>query len=370
MKPSILIIEPEIYVWGGAERQIVHLANYLTDHNFVVCVLTQRAIPEFKKELKEARIIETGLDTNKLVGTLHNLMPRFDIINPHNHPCELMVFPKKFKTVWQLNEPPLEVLRGEKLPGLYKDIVNKYIDKVVVITDYEKDRSSKIYERDDLIVNYPGVRYDYFSEKVNPKKTREKYKLKDKFVILEAGYITFTKNQVAAVEILAEVKKKIPNAVLVLAGYDKDPYKQQVMSKALDLDVMDDVIFTGYIESDEEMRDLYNIADVYIGPFLDQGGWATTFEAAVTGCPIIVSPDFVAANLVIKHHLGLVKDISEFADVIKVLGTEVNMKTERSNRRKDAEWIRNNLTWEAFGKRYAKIFEEMWHEDEYSYNND
>lgn len=340
------------------------MANYLTDRNYPVTILTGRAISEFKKGLKEARIIETGLDTNKLIFTLHNIMPYFDIINPHNHPAEIMIYPRKTKVVWQLNEPPLEVLQGKTIDSLQKQVINDYIEKIVVITDYEKKRSGEMLGRNDIILNYPGVRFDYFSKKVDPTETRKKYKLEDKFVILEAGYITFTKNQVKAVEILAKVKKQIPNAVLVLAGYDKDPYKQQVQSKALDLGVLDDVIFTGFIEKDEEIRDLYNIADVYIGPFLDQGGWATTFEAVCAGCPIIVSPSFVAANLVSENNLGVVTDTDNFEGHIYNIKDKEELS--KFDTKETAKWIGENLTWDNFGERYVKIFEEIWHEDNYT----
>jgi glycosyltransferase involved in cell wall biosynthesis len=364
MKPKILIVQPEIYMWGGAERQIAHMCNYFTEHNYPTTVLTCRAIPEFKAALKEARIIEVGQDIQKLYSTFQTIMHKFDIINPHNHPTELMIAPRRIPTVWQLNEPPIEVLKGGSLPEGQKDTVKKYIHKIVVITDYEKERSGKIYERDDLIVNYPGVRYDYFAEKVDPEATRKKYHLEGKFVILEAGYITFTKNQMAAVEILAKVKKDIPNAVLVLSGYDKDPYKMHVESKALELGVGDDVIFTGFVEKDEEMRDLYNIADVYIGPFLDQGGWATTFEASCAGCPIVMSPKFVAANLVKSHNLGHVCEIENFPQAILNIKDFPDVAKQRT--KKTAKWIGTNLTWDAFCQKYLDIFEEIWHDNDYA----
>ncbi len=362
MKPKILIVQPEIYMWGGAERQIAHMANYFTEHNYPTTILTTKAIPEFKQALKEARIIEVGMDGNKLYVTFQNIMGKFDIINPHNHPCELMVAPRKMPIVWQLNEPPLEVLRGDELPVGNKEIVQKYITKTVVITDYECERSGKLYGIKP-IVNYPGVRYDYFSEKVTPTVTKNKYHLDGKFVILEAGYITFTKNQMAAVEILAKIKKDIPKAVLILAGYDKDPYKMHVESKAMELKVDDSVIFTGYIEKDEEMRDLYNIADVYIGPFLDQGGWATTFEAACAGCPIIISPKFVAANLVKKHNLGHVCEIENFPQAI--LNIKEFPEAAKQRTKRTAKWIGDNLTWNSFCQKYLDIFEEIWHENDY-----
>ena len=364
VNPKILIVQPEIYMWGGAERQIAHLCNYLSEHNYPNAVLTMRAIPEFKQALKETRIIETGNDINRMMNVLHNIMRYYDIINPHNHPCELMIAPKRMPVVWQCNEPPIETLRGMKLDSNQVNLVGRYITKAVVITDYDAERFEILYGFKPEI-NYPGVRYDFFEKK---RKTEDKYNIKDKFVILEAGYITFTKNQVAAVEILAKVKKQIPNAVLVLAGYDKDDYKFQVQSKALELGVDDSVIFTGFIEKDEDMRDLYNIADIYIGPFLDQGGWATTFEAIVAGCPVIVSPKFVATNLIKEHKLGVVAEIEDFEGWIFAIADD--MMNKRKETRKAGKWIKNNLRWGKFGERYCKIFDEVWHENEYSYNND
>jgi len=123
------------------------------------------------------------------------------------------------------------------------------------------------------------------------------------------------------------------------------------------------VIFTGFIENDSELRDLYNIADVYIAPFLDQGGWATTFEAMCAGCPCVISPTFVASNLVKNNNLGVVTEIDNFEGHIYNIADK-GRDFSREETLENSVWIKDNLTWDAFGKRYEDIFSDIWKEDE------
>lgn len=353
MKAKILLVHPEFYFYGGAERQIVQLANYLTDHNYFVSILTSKVVPELNRDLKEARIINVR-NQKRLFQTIQAIAHKYNIINPHNHPVELFIYPKRIPTIWQCNEPPIQILSGGDINPKEKEFIKNHIVKAIVITDYDKKRFKKIYGFDPII-NYPGVRYSYFNKKIKPK---DPYKLKNKFVILEFGMLTFTKNQLKLVEIFNEVKKKIKNAKLVLAGYDGLPYKYDVQMKIQDLGLEDDVIITGEIKTDEEVRDLYNICDLYVAPMTDQGGWATTFEALVTGMPIVISDTTVFASLVEDNNLGHVVKIKDFAN--KIVNIYNNYEEEKKKTKQAAKFIRDNLTWDKFGERYAKIFDEIY----------
>ncbi len=349
----ILIVNPRFFVYGGAERQAVQLANYLTEANHNVTILTEGVLPEMRRDLTETRLICTE-NMQNLQNTYHAIMHKYDILNPHNHPVELLHYPKHAKVVWQANEPPVDVLKGGQLDPVHKQIVQDYIDAVCVIDEFNAERFKKLYGR-DAVVNYPGVRYDLFAaERPVNIRLQERFGLKDKFVILQAGYITWTKNQVKSVEILAEVKKSIPNAKLVLAGWDQDPYVNDVRSKAHELGVVDDVVVTGYLRSDEELADLYHMANVYISPIFEQGGWANSFEAVCAGLPTIVSDRQTCANLFKEHNLGKVIPIDRFAAEIESINNGIfNVPPPKEN------WIRNNLNWKAYGERYMKIFDEV-----------
>ncbi len=355
---KVLIVNPRFFVYGGAERQIVQLANYLTEANHNVTILSEGFIPEMRRDLYDTRLVATD-NMQNLQNTYHAIMHKFDILNPHNHPVELLHYPRHHKVVWQCNEPPIEVLRGSPLPAAERIIVEKYVDKVCVIDEYNAARFEKLYGR-EAVVNYPGVRYDLFAAE-RPVNTRleERFGLKDGFVILQAGYITWTKNQVKSVEILAEVKKSIPNARLVLAGWDQDPYVNDVRSKAHELGVANDVVVTGYLRSDEELADLYHMADVYISPILEQGGWANSFEAVCAGLPTIVSDRQTCAHLFKDNNLGIVVSISQFPEVILDIHNKLEHDSEYFSRSLNKFWIRDNLSWRAYGERYMKIFEEV-----------
>jgi len=348
----VMIINPHFNLYGGAERQVVELSNHLTDHNYRVTVFTVAAVPEFKNALKDTRIIETG-NENSLVQYVNGFSHKFDIINPHNHPTELYsVYPFKVKKVWQCNEPPTSVLEGKGLPPEEARFVKRTTTKAVVISDYDRYRFQKTYDFTP-IVNYPGVRYKYFSEEIPVKNTLN---MKGNFVLAQMGMFTWTKNQKKSVEILGEIKKDIPNAKLVLVGHGADsPYGLEVQKRITELGLDDDVFINDYISGDQAIRNLYKQTSVFINPVFEQGGWATTFEAISAGVPTIVSDRFVAANLVKENKLGWVVPIEGFAQ--KVLDISGDIEEEKRRTMENAKWIGENLIWEKFGDKYMEIFE-------------
>jgi len=349
---SVMVIQPSIFVHGGAERQISELCNYLVSKDYKTTLLTSSAIPEFKRSLRETRIVETG-DLRNLLSAVRSLSYKFDIINPHNHPAELFPLPNRNFCIWQSNEPPEVILRGGEIEPRERDLVRKIVKVAMVISDYDKKRFEKVYGFSP-IVNYPGVRVDHLLEKFTPK---DKYNLRGSFVLLEAGYITWTKNQVKAVDILSEVKRTIPEAKLVLAGYDKDPYAQEVRKRIQDLNLSDSVIMTGYIRREEDFRDLMALSNLHIAPIADQGGWASLFQSLFLGLPILVSSHFIGADLVKAHDLGEVSPIEDF--VSKILSIHDRLDREKERAKKGALWVKENLTWEKFGEKYAEVIENL-----------
>jgi len=357
MKAKILIINPEFYVYGGAERQIVFLANWLTDHNYSTTLLTSgNIVPELRRDLKETRIISSP-SRQEMFAIAQNICKKFNIINPHNHPAELMTIPYKTPVVWQCNEPPIQILEGGDIPDIEKDAVRKYVNKAVVISDFEKERFKKVYGFEP-IVNYPGLTsFPRFGR--GWTKPKDRFGLKKNFVLIQAGMYTFTKNQIKTVEIFADVKKKIPNAKLVLIGYDKLPYKFEVDSKINELGLGDDVITLGYLKDDREMRDLYHMAKIHIAPVREhQGGWMTHFQALMVGRPAIISSDFTAKTLAEKHNLGTVIDVDDFAkEIIKI---HDNYEKYKKDAEKAGKWLKENITWKRFCEKYGEIFDEVW----------
>jgi len=353
---KILILHPSFWVYGGAERVIVKLANYLTEHNHTCTILTTQMIPEVRKDLIETRLIlcKNIAEMNEWYNKIHK---DFDITNFHNDPVQLLSFGKKTPSVWLCNEPPQACLEGKTLPDNLKEAVKKFINKVIVADKFNQERFKKIYDMDSTIIPY-GVDFDFWqkgadyqSSQYLHKKFREKYGLKsDDFVMTQVGFIHPMKNQAKTIQIFKEIKDKVPNAKLILAGH-KTPYKQELEDFIFKNNLQADIIFTGLI-SQEEIRDLYHGSNLAIFPIKSQGGWLSIFDAMACGLRVYVSKEATCSSILAENNLGCVCDTVE--DFVHAIIQNKGNKHSTD----DLEWVKANLSWDKFCEKMLEVFNE------------
>lgn len=353
---KVLIVNPSFWIYGGAEQVIVRLCNYLTEHNIDNTILTTKMIPEIKKELTETRLIECENFEN-MINMFHSISDDFDVINIHNEPCQLMIYPKYMNTVWSFNELPQKIQLGGILPEMDIKIVQNFIRKVIVADEVNKEKFIKVYGEKPISIIPYGIDYDFFQE---PVKTdmRNRYNIeKDDFVITQVGFIAPTKNQIESVKVLAEIKKKIPNAKLILAGMPLEEYKKDIEQEIMKSKLYADVIFTGKLSS-EEIRDLLKITNIAIQPNKGQGSWLSVFEALSCGVPVLVSEEFTGKDLIYMRECGKVcKNINEYVRIIKeIYDKEFDMTGEGMDM--DQEYIEQYLTWDNYCKKMVEVFNE------------
>jgi len=342
-----LIINPVFYVYGGAERLIVKLCNYLTERGVTTSILTQAIHPDIKTEFTETRLIETG-SMESLVPVAHSIIHKFDVVNPHNDPAQITLFPRKRPSVWMCNEPPAKVLLGGELTGQERDIVRRHIDVSVVSDEYNRKRFEELYGVTPRINHY-GVDYPFFSEG-DAGRVKEKYGMSDTFTIMQVGMFTSTKNQMRTVSIFKKLKKQVPDAKLILTGFNQTPYHDTVKRFIAQSRLSKDVTITGEIPQ-EDIRDLYHAVDAVVAPIQSQGGWLSTFEAMAAGKPVLVSPEMTASYLLEKHGIGVVTE--GFVD--ELVGIYENPRSDVKGRR----WVEKNLRWDRFCGNMLEYFEEV-----------
>jgi len=352
----VLIVHPSFWIDGGAEKVIVKLCNYLTEHNIDNAILTTQMLPEIKLQLTETRIIEVGKLEN-MSDMLHQICTDFDVINIHNDPCQLLVYPKNMNAIWTFNELPSKIQLGGNLPEMEIKMVQNFIKKIIVADETNQRKVKECYGMDSTIIPY-GIDYDFFQGEIK-ENMRERFGIeKDDLVITQVGFIAPTKNQLESVKILAEVKKKIPNAKLVLAGMPLEAYKKEVDAEILKNNLYADVIFTGKL-SHEEIRDLLKTSDCALQPNKGQGSWLSVFEAMACDVPVIVSEEFTANDLVknkgyvgnfVESIINIYEDktiISSKPRVDKTLTYKINGKS-----------FAQSLTWDNYCSKVVEVFNE------------
>jgi len=127
--------------------------------------------------------------------------------------------------------------------------------------------------------------YKYNSEKRNSIRNDLKIP-EDTFVVGHVGRFNAVKNHTFLLDIIAELKKQHKNSMLLLIGDGE--LRAKIEDKAKELNVTDDVIFTG-VRSD--VPDLMQAMDCFVFPSLYEGLPVTLIEAQSSGLPCIVSSE-------------------------------------------------------------------------------
>ncbi|WP_420266942.1 glycosyltransferase family 4 protein [Candidatus Magnetominusculus dajiuhuensis] len=369
MAIRVLIVQPSMNIYGGAELVVVKLAEYLAKTGIEHALLTTNILPEIEKDLCCTPIFKSPYKRSKnwqldflkdmwlLNKGVRRHAKRYDVINVHNFPAEFSIFPASRPVVWMCHEPPEVYLNSweHTVPNVFaqkvfyaadRQIVKRYIKQAVVADKYNAGRFKATYSVNPHVIHY-GIDYDFFSAKPDDFYIKRS----SDFVVIHVGHLGEFKNQMESLRCVKLLKKDIPGIRLVLAGYGEDTYIRQLKRFVQDEGLQEHVLFTGHVNR-ERLRVFFHRADVLLHPIREQGGWLTPFEALSAGVPVIVSKDMTASDIIEKEGIGVVTDdyVAALSDVYQ------NLKKYKETALSGRLFIRNNLRWDNFSAEMAKVF--------------
>jgi len=178
-----------------------------------------------------------------------------------------------------------------KLKTLYSFAARKSDHIIAVSKSTKKDEMAFLGSREDKIsVIYNGIDNRFFEPCAIDRETvKSDYKISDKYILF-LGTLEPRKNLVRVVEAFAKFKNNFEgkfNYQLVVAG-KRGWLADEYFQLAKDLELGDDVIFTGYVGGDE-LQPLYTHAEFFVMPSLYEGFGQTIVEAMACGAPCLVS---------------------------------------------------------------------------------
>ena len=104
--------------------------------------------------------------------------------------------------------------------------------------------------------------------------------------ILSTGQISPRKNIQGLIAAFARIKSEIPHHLVLVGGMGWDSYI--VEAHLRDADLRSRVHFPGFV-TDDQLRTLYQMADIYVHPSLYEGFGLPVLEAMASGTPVVVS---------------------------------------------------------------------------------
>lgn len=147
----------------------------------------------------------------------------------------------------------------------------------------------------------------------------------------------------------------VPELPLVIAGNDEEGYQPQLEALARELGIAERVLFVGPA-SDADKWALYAQAELFVLPSYSENFGMVVAEAMAMGCPVIVSPDVGAGELVAQAGAGLIccGEPLQFAAAVRELLADPAARLRQGQAGR--AFARDQLSWEGIARRTCEMY--------------
>lgn len=304
---------------GGAERQIINLANGIaarTHRVFLITIfpggnlcslvsnseyLTHIPVWNEKKYCKISRFFQILFSPIILIYLLSRIQPNivYSFLGLTNLIAWIATrFGFSKKLVWGLRSGKRKLVWKQSIPDLLSRLISRSVPLVIANSELGKEYYFHKGYRPIKMCSIPnGVDVDYFKpyEKAGTI-LRNKLNIKEgKFVIGIAGRINPVKNLELffhSAEIVLETNRQL---VFVVVGAGEMSYIEKLKKLNRKLQIEQHVIWIGF---QDDMIGVYNLFDLLVSSSSVEGSPNTVLEAMACGTPCIVTDVGDSARIV------------------------------------------------------------------------
>jgi glycosyltransferase involved in cell wall biosynthesis len=353
---------------GGLGTHCYELVKNLSKKGVGVTLLIPKRTENVKHDIPNVEIIEVGstaLNPYNTTKADNKTFEKgygwnfFEEVKAFNRKCVEVAKNKKFDVIhchdWMTSSAGLELrkITGKKMVFTvhsteFDRTANIYPMNFVV--DIEK---KGIHESDLIITVSEGMkkqlidRYGADEKKINVIYNgidSSKYfgltKKDSNGTVLFLGRLTNQKGTWFFLHAAKKVLEKKKDVTFIVAGQGEQ--MPEMIKLAINLNIMNRFIFTGYLPEDEVLR-AYAAADVYVMPSVSEPFGITALEAIASGTPVIVSKNAGVAEKIVHCFKVDFWDTHEMANkIIGLLKYSVLKECMRKNCYKEI----NNFGWD------------------------
>jgi phosphatidylinositol alpha-1,6-mannosyltransferase len=234
--------------------------------------------------------------------------------------------------------------------------IGKHVDVSTYLSEYQRVRLAPLLRNLERLT--PGVDTDTFHPDVSGEEVRKKYDLSDRPTIVCVSRLVPRKGQDMLIRALPAVKKRVPDAKLLIVSGGPDRDRLAKVARGQE----DDVIFTGSVPW-ESLPEHYAAGDVYAMPCrtrrqgLDVEGLGIVYlEASATGLPVVAGNSGGAPDAVRENETGYVvdgRDVPTIADRLVTLLTDRDLASRMGAAGR--AWVEKEWRWDTQAERLTKL---------------
>jgi glycosyltransferase involved in cell wall biosynthesis len=369
-------------VVGGVEQGVVQVTRILSSRGHAIVLLCKnRRIDEVRvlfEQLGSVSIVGLDVDTHVMSRknrsldstTIQDIAKKegADVIHfPYNWSFPVRKAVPSVLTVHDVI--PFTFREAQSLftnlvkykPGMKKAC--RLNDYVATVSEFSRqDISRKIgIPLGKIRVIYNGLRRPYPHDGKGERVLRERYTLLGRF-ILNVGGIHERKNIPRLIHAFAGIKEKSKyEGKLVITGRVSGAPYQEKMKRICDRAVSDTgmgemVVFTDYI-TDEELDELFRMADLLIYPSLYEGFGIPVIEAMRSGLPVITSSTTALPE--VAGGAALLANPEDVEDMTKKLSELLQNGDLQEELREKGRARAIEFTWEKTSEEYLSLYKEV-----------
>jgi 1,2-diacylglycerol 3-alpha-glucosyltransferase len=171
--------------------------------------------------------------------------------------------------------------------------------------------------------------------------------------IVHVGRIAHEKNIDFLLKVLKRTKQSIPDVLLILAG--EGPALNHLKKLVVELELIDNVLFIGYLDREKELLDCYCAGDAFIFASRTETQGLVLLEAMALGVPVVSTAVMGTRDILAPHKGALVAkdDVNDFSAKVVTMLTKPGLRKQLGW---DAKMYASRWSQERFAKTLAEYY--------------
>jgi glycosyltransferase involved in cell wall biosynthesis len=246
--------------------------------------------------------------------------------------------------MWRLSRQELELAQN---CGIIVTVSKYSFKKILTYYDVE---ASKIR----VVPN--GVDCDRFKPRFGSDELKQQLGLGNNRVVLFVGRLIPRKGLSYLVEAAEQIVKEAGNVEFVIAG--DGPMRDGLIAWLKRLEILDKFVFLGDI-SDGLLPKLYNCADIFVLPSIQEGQGIALLEAQASGKPVVAFDVGAVSESIIDGQTGLLTEPNSqrlSSSLLRLLADAPLREKMGTNGR---EFVCKNYSWLLCARKMYEVYSEI-----------